>query len=304
MLQRWDPQCRLAWELNIFKKRQSCWSSFSCAGTTICKAIQRKKFYLKPVQLSAAAQQATLQTVYQHNCGSDARTKQELCHLAGLLKLPSQERYNVNNSYLQGVFSWEQLNTTVPQGQDTSEGDWHSCPVSPQQSSGSWVGSVSKWACLLLTIYKLWLGRNGLPWDSCTRSFSPLFKPLDCNIRRHCIRASEQPQATAWHIKRNQKQSPFTLIHQTIIWDDSTCFYEQQRLEQLEASHSKMLLTHWAMLACFIFVFCPFSVLHIVGRGNNLLYAGSSGRTRQQQHIISPWVTGRLTEAFSPFHSF
>lgn len=79
---------------------------------------------LKPVQFPKPAHQASLQIIYQHNYGSDARAKQELCQLAGLpkrclLRLHSQERDNVNCWHLQGVFIWRQLDIIAPEGEDT-----------------------------------------------------------------------------------------------------------------------------------------------------------------------------------------
>jgi len=122
--------------------------------------------------------------------------------------------------------------------------------------------------------------------------FSPTVHPPSFQYHRWCcVRPSQQPQATAWHIKGNQNQSQFTLIWQTIIWDDSTCFHKQQRLEQLEASHIEMFLTNWTMLAHFILVFCLLSVLHMGGRGNNLLHHSSSGRPTEQQHISKPQIS-------------
>lgn len=105
----------------------------------------------------------------------------------------------------------------------------------------------------------------------------------------HSIRAAEQTQA--WHIKSNPNQSQFTLICQTIIWDDSICSCKQWRLEQREASHSDMFLKDWAMLAGFALLFCLSSVLHMVRRENNLPSASSSGRPRQQQHLSMPQIS-------------
>lgn len=105
-------------------------------------------FDLKPVQFPEPAHQASLQIIYQHNYGSDARVKQELCQLVGLpkrclLKLHSQERDNVNRWHLQGVFSWRQLGIIAPEGEDAFKGDSNSSAFASQQISRSWGWAVS-----------------------------------------------------------------------------------------------------------------------------------------------------------------
>lgn len=161
--------------------------------------MQRKVFNWKPVLFHVLAHQGTPQAVCQCNYASDARTQRELCQLAGLpkrwlLKLHSQERYNENLWYGQGFFSWSQLGTTAPPGEDIQNVPG-TVLLLPSIAEAEW----TVWPSSSI-FYQLFTLRH-----LCSFLHHSTLQPPALQHHSCCIRVAEHTQA--WLIKSNPNQS-------------------------------------------------------------------------------------------------